>query len=188
MLIGYVRVSKDAQTTALQVDAMKKAGVEKVFTEKESGAKDDRPVFLEMLAFARPGDTIVVWRLDRLGRSLKTLMKTVLEDLQANGIDFRSLTENIDTSTPSGKFTFHLFGALAEMERDIIRERTSAGLEAARARGHNGGRPSLDIPAKKLANARKFYAQKEMPVKDIMEYIGISNKRTFYKYVVHETA
>ncbi len=187
MDIGYIRVSRDVQHTALQEDAMKKAGITHIFRDKMSGAKDDRPEFLKMLEFAQPGDTIVVWRLYRLSRSLQMLIKTVM-DLQARGINFKSLTESIDTSTPSGKFTFHLFGALAEMERDIIRERTNAGLEAARARGRNGGRPPINIPAKKLARAKELYAQKEMTIQEIMDAVDIKNKVTFYKYVVHETA
>src|ERR1700726_4616934 len=113
-----------------------------------SGARDDRPQFQAMIDFARPGDTIVVWRLDRLGRSLKHLIETVM-GLQARGINFRSLTEHVDTSTPGGKFTFHLFGALAEMERDVIRQRTKAGLEATRARGRIGGRPALQASCQK---------------------------------------
>src|SRR5881227_247366 len=132
-----MRISKGEQTTALQEDGLEKAAVEKTYRDVMSGARDDRPQFQTMLDFARPGDTIVVWRLDRLGRSLKHLIETVM-GLQARGINFRSLTEHVDTSTPGGKFTFHLFGALAEMERDVIRQRTRAGLEAARARGRIG--------------------------------------------------
>ena len=139
MQIGYMRISKGEQTTALQEDALAKAAVERTYRDVMSGVRDDRPQFQAMLDFARPGDTIVVWRLDRLGRSLKHLIETVM-GLQARGINFRSLTEHVDTSTPGGKFTFHLFGALAEMERDVIRQRTKAGLEAARARGRIGGR------------------------------------------------
>ena len=139
MQIGYMRISKGEQTTALQEDALAKALVERTYRDVMSGVRDDRPQYQAMLDFARPGDTIVVWRLDRLGRSLKHLIETVM-GLQARGINFRSLTEHVDTSTPGGKFTFHLFGALAEMERDVIRQRTKAGLEAARARGRIGGR------------------------------------------------
>jgi len=184
MLIGYIRVSKKDQSLALQLDAMKAAGVTKIFQDTMSGAKDDRPQFKEMLNFARTGDTVVVWRLDRLGRSLKSLIETVMT-IKERGIDFMSLTEHIDTSTPAGKFTFHLFGALAEMERDIIIQRTTAGLEAARARGRNGGRPPLTIASKKIVRARELYEQKQMTVKEIMDTVGIRNKMTFYKYVVH---
>jgi DNA invertase Pin-like site-specific DNA recombinase len=140
MKIGYMRISKGEQTTALQEDALACTQCEKLFCDVMSGAKDERPQFAAMLAFARSGDTIVVWRLDRLGRSLRHLIETVM-DLQKREINLVSLTESIDTSTPGGKFTFHLFGALAEMERDLIRQRTKAGLEAARARGKRGGRP-----------------------------------------------
>src|SRR5207302_8161019 len=144
MQIGYMRISKGVQTTALQQDALAKAAVERTYRDVMSGVRDDHPQFQAMLDFARPGDAIVVWRLDRLGRSLKHLIETVM-GLQARGINFRSLTEHVDTSTPGGKFTFHLFGALAEMERDVIRQRTKAGLEAARARGRIGGRPPFTL-------------------------------------------
>ena len=140
-----------------------------------------------MLDFARPGDTIVVWRLDRLGRSLKHLIETVM-GLQARGINFRSLTEHVDTSTPGGKFTFHLFGALAEMERDVIRQRTKVGLEAARARGRIGGRPALHLDARKLQRARELYEKKEMSVAEIMALTGFVSRYSFYKYVVHAGA
>jgi DNA invertase Pin-like site-specific DNA recombinase len=186
MKIGYTRISKGEQTTALQEDALAKAECEKTYRDVMSGAKDDRPQFLAMLEFARPGDTIVVWRLDRLGRSLRHLIDTVM-DLQKRQINFLSLTESIDTSTPSGKFTFHLFGALAEMERDIIRQRTQAGLDAARARGRKGGRPKATdtIDPKKLQRAKELYAKKEMTVPDIMKLTGFRSKDTFYKYVVN---
>jgi len=186
MKIGYMRISKGEQTTALQEDALAKAECEKTFRDVMSGAKDDRPQFLAMLEFARSGDTIVVWRLDRLGRSLRHLIDTVM-DLQKRQINFLSLTESIDTSTPSGKFTFHLFGALAEMERDIIRQRTRAGLDAARARGRKGGRPKAvdTIDPKKLQRAKELYAKKEMTVPDIMKLTGFKSKDTFYKYVVN---
>jgi DNA invertase Pin-like site-specific DNA recombinase len=143
-----------------------------------SGVRDDRPQFQAMLDFARPGDTIVVWRLDRLGRSLKHLIETVM-GLQACGINFRSLTEHVDTSTPGGKFTFHLFGALAEMERDVIRQRTKAGLEAARARGRIGGRPALHFDARKLQRARELYEKKEMSVAESMALTGFASRYSF---------
>lgn len=140
MLIGYMRVSTADQTTALQEDALQKAGCERVYRDVISGATDQRPGLSLLLEVARPGDTLVVWKLDRLGRSLRNLIDTVL-DLEKRGINFRSTTENFDTSTPGGKFIFYLFGALAEMERDIIRQRTRAGLDAARARGKKGEDP-----------------------------------------------
>jgi DNA invertase Pin-like site-specific DNA recombinase len=175
MQIGYMRISKGEQTTALQEDALAKALVERTYRDVMSGVRDDRPQFQAMLDFARPGDTIVVWRLDRLGRSLKHLIETVM-GLQARGINFRSLTEHVDTSTPGGKFTFHLFGALAEMERDVIRQRTKAGLEAARARGRIGGRPALHLDARKLQRARELYEKQEMSVAEIMALTGFASR------------
>jgi len=143
MDIGYARVSTGEQTLDLQRDALQQAGCERVFEETASGAKTDRLVLKESLAYARAGDTLVVWRLDRLGRSLPHLIETVaaLAALAARGIGFKSLTEQIDTTTPGGKLVFHVFGALAEFERDLTRERTHAGLAAARARERTGGRP-----------------------------------------------
>src|SRR5919206_4316257 len=142
MDIGYARVSTGEQTLDLQLDALAKAGCGKVYRETASGAKAERPVLEEVLGYLRPGDTLVVWRLDRLGRSLQHLIDVVAA-LAERGIGFKSLTEQIDTTTPGGKLIFHVFGALAEFERDLIRERTQAGLAAARARGRNGGRPAL---------------------------------------------
>src|SRR5512143_243828 len=140
MLIGYARVSTLEQTLALQQDALTKAGCERLFTDTASGSLAARPGLTEALAFARPGDTLVVWRLDRLGRSLSHLIDTVAL-LQERGIGFKSLQEQIDTTTSGGKLIFHVFGALAEFERDLIRERTQAGLLAARARGRLGDDP-----------------------------------------------
>src|SRR5689334_11715700 len=134
MLIGYSRISTTDQTLNLQLDALKQAGCGKVFTDTISGAKAERPGLGEALEYVRAGDTLVVWRLDRLGRSLKDLIATIT-GLHEQGIGFKSLTESIDTTTPGGKLVFHVFGALAEFERDLIRERTQAGLMAARARG-----------------------------------------------------
>lgn len=140
MLIGYARVSTQDQDPALQLDALTRTGCEKIFTEKASGAQRDRPELIAALNYLRAGDTLVVWKLDRLARSLRQLIDTI-EMLDAKGIGFRSLTEAIDTTTPGGKLIFHIFGALAEFERSIIRERTNAGLASARARGRLGGRP-----------------------------------------------
>ncbi len=152
MLIGYARVSTQDQSPDLQSDALKKIGCEKIFIEKASGAQRDRPELKAALDYIRSGDTLVVWKLDRLARSLRQLIETV-EDLQSQDIGFQSLTENIDTTTSGGKLIFHVFGALAEFERSIIRERTKAGLAPARARGKLGGRPSAlsekDIKATK---------------------------------------
>src|SRR5918911_435349 len=151
MLIGYARVSTQDQTLDLQLDALKKAGCEKFYTDTASGAKEERKGLVEALYYAREGDVLVVWRLDRLGRSLRHLIETITL-LNSRKIGFRSLTENIDTTTSGGKLVFHIFGALAEFERDIIRERTNAGLEAARARGRHGGRPKALCPERiKLA-------------------------------------
>src|SRR3712207_6085330 len=139
MLIGYARVSTLDQTLALQQDALRAAGCERIFTDTASGARADRPGFADVLGHLRHGDTLVVWRLDRLGRSLEHLIETI-RHLQEQGIQFKSLQEQLDTATSGGKLVFHVFGALAEFERDLIRERTQAGLVAARARGRVGGR------------------------------------------------
>src|SRR5215469_11680966 len=142
MKIGYVRVSKHEQNEALQVDALKEAGCEKWFVEKVTGTKAERKGLNEALAYARSGDIFMVWKLDRAGRSLKHLIE-LLNHLDQHQIGFRSLTEQIDTTTPGGKLILHLMGALAEFERDLIRERTNAGLAAAKARGRVGGRPVI---------------------------------------------
>jgi DNA invertase Pin-like site-specific DNA recombinase len=153
-LLGYARVSTTDQQPQLQVDALQRAGCYRVFTETASGARTDRPVLEQLLDQLRPGDTLVVWKLDRLGRSLRHLVDTVT-GLADRGIGFRSLQEAIDTTTPGGKLVFHVFAALAEFERDLIRERTSAGLAAARARGP--GRPQcLRAPPRRYPkNARQ---------------------------------
>src|SRR6266511_6021697 len=159
MLIGYARVSTNEQTLALQNDALTNAGCVRLFTDTASGATTSRPGLAEAISFAREGDVLVVWRLDRLGRSLKHLIDTITT-LERQGIGFKSLTENIDTTTSGGKLIFHIFGALAEFERDIIRERTRAGLTAARARGRKGGHPrtmGLNTP-QKIAMAQRLYA------------------------------
>jgi DNA invertase Pin-like site-specific DNA recombinase len=141
MLIGYARVSTHEQTLHLQQDALTKAGCTKIFTDTASGAKTERTGLAEALNYVRKGDILVVWCLDRLGRSLPHLISTTA-DLEERGIGFKSLTENIDTTTSGGKLIFHIFGALVEFERNLIRERTQAGLTAARARGKKGGRPN----------------------------------------------
>jgi len=181
-LIGYARVSTQDQNLHLQKDALTKAGCEKIFTDTISGSTTDRKGLDETLNFLRNGDTLVVWKLDRLGRTMKHLIDT-LTRLKDKGIGFKSLTENIDTTTPGGKLIFHVFGSLAEFERDLIRERTQAGLIAARARGRNGGRPKSPLSdEKKLAMAQKMYTDKTIPVKDILTNLGI-RKTTFYKYL-----
>lgn len=187
MKLGYIRVSKDQQTTALQEDALRQEQCERLFIDKMSGKRFDRPQFLRMLDTACAGDIIVVWRLDRLGRSLKELIETV-NALAERGIEVRSLKEHIDTSTPTGKLMFHLMAALAEFERDIIRERTQAGLEAARARGRRGGRrPAIEtLRPGQLERARHLYAARENTVAEIMALTGFKSRATFYKYVVHQ--
>src|SRR5215208_6631181 len=159
MLLGYARISTHDQTLALQQDALNQAGCDRVFTDTASGATAERHGLEEALSHVRRGDTLVVWKLDRLGRSLPHLIETIAR-LQARGIGFKSLTEQLDTTTSGGKLVFHVFAALAEFERDVIRERTQAGLAAARARGQPGGRPraaALD-DARKVALARALYA------------------------------
>ena len=151
MLVGYARVSTQEQDLALQLDALKGAGCEKVFEEKASGAQRERPMLKAALEYMREGDTLAVWKLDRLARSLKQLIETV-EAFEERGLGLRSLTEAIDTTTAGGKLVFHIFAALAEFERGVIRERTMAGLQAARARGRKGGRPPA-LTAKDLATA-----------------------------------
>jgi len=181
MKIGYVRVSKQEQHEALQIDALKEAGCEKWFLDKITGSKAERKGLDEALAYVRPGDTFVVWKLDRAGRSLTHLIE-LLKDLKERGIEFVSLTEQIDTTTPGGKLIFHMMGALAEFERDLIRERTNAGLAAARARGRRGGRPRKLKTNGKVALARQMFANKSHSIPDMCATLGIS-RATFYRYV-----
>ena len=152
MIIGYARVSTQDQTPEFQVDALEKAGCEQVFQEKVTGKLRERPELSQCLRTLREGDVLVVWKLDRLARSLKDLVE-IVQDLNDREIGFKSLTEAIDTTSSGGRLVFHIFGALAEFEHDLIRERTKAGLEAARARGRKGGRkPAMsDTDAKKAA-------------------------------------
>ncbi|MCC6168715.1 MAG: recombinase family protein [Caldilineaceae bacterium] len=180
MLIGYARVSTEDQHLHLQTDALKKAGCEKIFTDEMSGAKSERLGLAEAIAFVRAGDTFVVWRLDRLGRSLRDLIERV-EELKARQIEFCSLTENIDTSSSGGKFMFHVFSALAEFERDLIRERTMAGLTAARARGRLGGRPRI-MPAEKIKMAASLMQDPNISIKEICRNLAIS-RTTLYRYI-----
>ena len=155
-LIGYARVSTAEQDTALQTDALNKAGCDRIFEDTISGVKADRPGLAAALAYLREGDALVVWRLDRLGRSLPHLIDTI-SALEARGVGFRSLTESIDTTTSGGRLIFHVFGALGQFERDLIRERTKAGLSAAAARGRKGGRKPV-VTADKLQRARDYIA------------------------------
>lgn len=180
MQIGYVRVSTIEQNVHLQIDELKKAGCEKIFRDKVSGAKTERPGLNEALEFLREGDSLVVWRLDRLGRSLKHLLETV-SLLEERDIGFRSLQESIDTTTSGGRLIFHIFGALAEFERNLIRERTMAGLKAARARGRVGGRPRK-LDEKKTELAYRLYDEKNHTVIEICQMLGVS-KPTLYAYL-----
>lgn len=183
MKIGYARVSTKDQNLSLQMDALKKEGCKIIFQEKMSGAKTDRPELRRMMDQIREDDLIVIWKLDRLGRSLRNLVNLVNE-IQTNGAGLKSLNDSINTSTPHGKLTFYLFAALAEFERDIISERTKAGLAAARARGRMGGRPKgLSKAAKdKAMIAKTLYEQREMSVSEICKYLSIA-KSTMYKYL-----
>ncbi len=186
MKLGYVRVSRDRQTTALQEEAIRQERCERVFTEQMAGKPFDRPQFLSMLGLAQPGDVIVVWRLDCLGRSLTQLIETVTL-LGMRGIELRSLKEKIDTTTSTGKLIFHLVEVMAEAERNIIRERTLVGLEAARARGRKGGRPKAiaSIEPHNLTRAKNLYAAKLNTIQEIMHLTGFKSRATFYKYVVN---
>ncbi|WP_295998920.1 recombinase family protein [Rugamonas sp.] len=155
-LIGYARVSTAEQDTALQTDALRMAGCERIFEDSISGTKINRPGLAAVLAFLRDGDVLAVWRLDRLGRSLPHLIE-VIGGLEARGVGFRSLTESIDTTTSGGRLFFHVFGALGQFERDLIQDRTKAGLAAAAARGRKGGRKPV-VTADKLQRAREHIA------------------------------
>jgi len=180
LFIGYARVSTQDQTPQLQLDALKVAGCERSFVEKASGAQRDRLELQAALGYMRPGDTLVVWKLDRLARSLKQLIETV-ESLENKKIGFRSLTENIDTTTPGGRLTFHLFAALAEFERSIIKERTMAGLAAARSRGRKGGRPA-SLNAKDLAAAKALLSDPGITVEEVAKRLKVS-PATLYRHL-----
>ncbi len=178
MLIGYARVSTTDQDLALQLDALAAAGCEKVFTDKASGTKVSRSGLSEALAYARPGDSVVIWKLDRLGRSMKGLVD-LAADLESRAINLRSLTDGIDTTTAAGRFFFHIMAALAVMERDLILERTKAGLAAARKAGRVGGRPRA-LPPAKMAIAGKLLAA-DTPPKEVAATLGVS-LATIYRY------
>jgi DNA invertase Pin-like site-specific DNA recombinase len=180
MLIGYARVSTDDQNLDLQRDALRAAGCEKVYEDRISGAKAERPGLALALEVARVGDTLIVWRLDRLGRSLHDLI-LLARKLEEAGVGLMSVQEKIDTSSSGGRLIFHMFGALAEFERNLVRERTQAGLTAARARGRKGGRPKLLDPAKRQLAVR-LYAEKRHTIGEICRMMGIS-KPTLYNYL-----
>jgi DNA invertase Pin-like site-specific DNA recombinase len=180
MKIGYARISTNEQNLSLQVDALEKANCEKIFHDQISGAKTKRPGLNEALTYLRDGDVLVVWRLDRLGRSLKHLIELV-NNLEEQGIGFQSLQESIDTTTSGGKLIFHIFGALAEFERNLIQERTQAGLAAARARGKTGGRPKA-LDTKKTELLYRLYDEKNHSIQEICDLISVS-KTTLYSYL-----
>jgi DNA invertase Pin-like site-specific DNA recombinase len=180
MLVGYARVSTLDQNSELQLDALRAAGCERIFHEKASGSRDDRPELAKAMEVMRSGDTLVVWKLDRLARSLKQLIITV-GDLHAHGIGFRSLTDPIDTTTAGGELVFHMFGAIAQFERRLIQERTRAGLKAAAARGRRGGRPRK-LDEKSLVQARAMLRDVSIPVSEVARRLGVS-RPTLYAYL-----
>jgi len=180
MLVGYARVSTQDQNLNLQNDALIKAGCEKIFEDKVSGARIERKGLTEALEYVRSGDVLVVWKLDRLGRGLRDLIDK-MQDLEKRGVGFKSLTENIDTTTAGGKLIFHIFGSLAEFERNLIRERTMAGLSSARARGIKGGRKNK-LTAEQIELMKKMYKDKSISIKQILDTFKIS-KSSLYKWV-----
>ena len=182
MLIGYARVSTQEQNLELQINALQAAGCKKIFTEKASGAQRDRPELKAALEYMRANedDTLVVWKLDRLARSLRQLIDTI-EELEKNGIGFKSLTENIDTTTSGGRLVFHIFGALAEFERILIKERTMAGLKAAKAMGKKGGRPQA-LEAEDLRDAKALLRNKKITVKEVAKRLKV-DPSTLYRYL-----
>ena len=178
MNIGYARVSTAEQDNALQLDALKRAGCERIFEETASGAREDRRELKRALEHARDGDVLIVWRLDRLARSMVHLIR-IMTDLRERGIQFRSLTETIDTTTPSGMLVFHIFASLAEFERALIRERARAGMEAARARGRIGGRPRKTVTAAEITDLLKGG---ERTASHVATKLGIS-RATLYRII-----
>ena len=183
-ILGYARVSTDDQDLSLQIDALEKHGIPKslIFTDKLSGAKDDRPGLTKCLDSLQGGDVLVVWRLDRLGRSMRHLI-TLVEDLRSCDVGFRSLNEGaIDTTSASGELIFNIFSALAQFERRLIQERTKAGLAAARARGRCGGRPRLESEQAKVRAAKKLSGDRSITIDEICKTLGIS-RSTYYRYL-----
>jgi DNA invertase Pin-like site-specific DNA recombinase len=179
MLIGYARVSTTDQNLALQKEALEKAGCERIYEDTISGTRTDRPGLAKALEMLRSGDTLVVWKLDRLGRSVKNLI-TLVEELNAKSIHFKSLTDSIDTSTPSGRFFFHVMASLAQMERELIVERTRAGLEVARALGRTGGR-KRSMTDSKITSAKRLLAS-GVPPRDVAKDLGVS-LATLYRWI-----
>lgn len=184
MVIGYARVSKFEQNLDLQIDSLKSLGIEKIFADRVSGVKSEKPQLNELLKFIRKGDTLTVWRLDRVGRTTVGLIQFVMH-LNEKGIHFKSIMENIDTSSTSGKLIFQIFCVLAEHERNVLIERTNAGLKSARARGKNGGRPKglTDKYKKIVPLVKASYERKDVPVEEIMRAFNIGSKTTFYKII-----
>lgn len=180
MKIGYARISTGDQDLTLQTDALIAAGCEKIFTDTLSGSRSDRPGLLQLLEFARSGDTIVIWRLDRLGRSLQDLI-TLVSEFESKGLHLCSLNEQIDTSSSTGKLVFHIFGAMAEFERNLIRERTVAGLEAARKRGRQGGRPQK-LDDQQMKEIRILLKDPDMTVMTVAQRYGVS-RNTIYRSI-----
>ncbi|KQR29801.1 recombinase family protein [Curtobacterium sp. Leaf154] len=183
-LLGYARVSTTDQDASLQLDALKAAGCYRVWVDTMSGSLEHRPELAKLLDQLRPGDTLVVWRLDRLGRSIRHLIDQ-LHALGERGVGFRSLQETIDTTSSGGRLVFHVFAALAEFERDLIKERTHAGLVAARARGRTGGRP-LKLSTDQVRTARRLYEQQDMTVAQIGDVLGVS-RTTVYRALRRES-
>ena len=187
MKVGYARVSTKDQTLDLQLDALKKAGCTKIYTETVSGAKAERPVLTKLMDAVRSGDVLVIWKLDRLGRSLRNLID-IVNDLLGRKVGLKSLSDPVDTTTSHGRLIFNLFASLAEFERDIIRERTNAGLVAARARGRTGGRPKgLGQGAEQTACAAEtLYREGKLSSQQIADRLSIS-KSTLYAYLRHRS-
>lgn len=180
MDVGYVRVSKREQNPELQRRELLAAGCERIFEERISSREEKRPELFAAFDYCREGDVLVVWRLDRLGRSIKELIELVNE-LEGRGVGFRSLRESLDTTSPGGRLVFHVFASIAEFERDVIRERTMAGLEAARARGRKGGRkPVMD--ERKIALASRLMGDREVSIPQVCEAMGVSSS-TLYRYL-----
>ncbi|HJO93473.1 MAG TPA: recombinase family protein [Victivallales bacterium] len=180
MLVGYARVSTTDQSLNLQKDSLEKNGCEKIYHDVASGVADSRPGLEELMKYIREGDTLVVWKLDRLGRSLRNLIDTI-NDLHKKGIGFKSIRESIDTTTSGGKLVFHIFASLAEFERELITERTQAGLKAARARGRLGGRPTK-LDKKGVETARKLMKDTNISINEICKMLKIS-RSTLYRNV-----
>jgi DNA invertase Pin-like site-specific DNA recombinase len=180
MNVGYARVSRQDQNPQMQRRELREAGCERIFEERISSRKESRAELERALEYCRQGDVLVVWKLDRLGRSLKELIELVGR-LQERGVEFRSLRESLDTTTPAGKLVFHVFASLAEFERDIIRERTMAGLEAARARGKKGGRKRV-MDERKIALAARLMKDRDVPISEVCGAVDVS-RATLYRYL-----